>query len=324
MTDRAGISAPIADSWDTYWRGMRASSVASQGGTKHPVVADFWDGVFGEIKRVYAAPRLVDVGSGGGAVVEHLARTYGADAPDLICLDIAPGAIQALTSAWPAVHGIVADAGRIPLVSSSVDVATSQFGVEYAGDDAFGEIARIVAKDGRLALLVHHRSGKIYAECTANLDAVRRIQSAEFVPRSSRMFAAGFAACRGADRGAYEAAARDLVPAIRALETIMQRYGRDAAGGTVHRLYRDVDLIHRRIQHHDPDEVSNWLRRMEDELEAYARRMATMRDAALDGPRFQSLCAGLRERSFELERAGALVVPGQALPLAWALIARGR
>ena len=48
--------------------------------------------------------------------------------------------------------------------------------------------------------------------CTASLDAIERMQQAKFIPYAIAMFDKGFAACRGADRAAYEAAAKQLAP----------------------------------------------------------------------------------------------------------------
>jgi hypothetical protein len=60
---------------------------------------------------------------------------------------------------------------------------------------------------------------------------------------------------------------------------------------------------------------------MDDELHAFAGRMASMRDAAIDEKTFDRLCAGLRKKAFTIIRAEPFTVPGQQLPLAWVLIA---
>jgi len=66
----------------------------------------------------------------------------------------------------------------------------------------------------------------------------------------------------------------------------------------------------------------SWLARMGEELDAYAGRMSSMHDAALDEDRFGEICAGLRSRKFTIERAEPFMVPDSESPLAWALVAR--
>ena len=63
------------------------------------------------------------------------------------------------------------------------------------------------------------------------------------------------------------------------------------------------------MQNYDAAEVLAWLRDMEQEIMAYAGRMASMSEAALDEAQFDRLCAILRRSDFELTQHGALLVP---------------
>jgi len=216
---------------------------------------------------------------------------------------------------------VVADAAAIPFDAGAFDLVTSQFGVEYAGADAIIEAARLVEGGGRLVTLIHNAASSIHEECTANLEAVSRLKACGFVACALELFRAGFAACRGADRAPYEAAARRLQPAVTALEGIMTQYGVHVAGDTIVRLYDDVARIHENIQSHDPDEVLGWLQRMDSELDAYAARMSSMRGAAIDDGTFKGVCDELRNRGYALERAEAMISADRGMPLAWALVA---
>lgn len=139
---------------------------------------------------------------------------------------------------------------------------------------------------------------------------------------SIETFEAGFAAIRGGSRARYEAAAADMAPAVRAVESVLERYGAQVADGTIVRLYQDVRRMHERMQNYDAAEVLAWLRDMEQEITAYAGRMASMSEAALDEAQFDRLCATLRRSDFELTQHGALLVPENGIPLAWAVVAR--
>jgi hypothetical protein len=112
-----------------------------------------------------------------------------------------------------------------------------------------------------------------------------------------------------------------LAPAVRTLESTIEQHGTDVAAGIFVRLYEDVGRIYENIQHHDPREVLDWLAGMDSELQAYAARMASMCDAAIDSEAFDELCDGLRRQGFATIRAAALAESQEQPPLAWALIA---
>jgi len=321
MIDSKSDSSQVADSWDTYWHGTGDVGAYSSGGVSHPVILTFWDDFFRMVIQEYGAAKVIDIASGNGAVIERALAVVADERPDFTCVDVSDAAITNIRKRFPQVRGLVADACSIPLDSGSFDIATSQFGVEYAGLQAIDEVARLVAPGGRLALLLHSEVGSIHQECAASLEAIVRLQDSKFIPYAVQMLGAGFDAIRGADRAPYEAAAKQLDPAVRALEAIVSQYGEHVAGDTIARLYSDVGRIHSEIQHYEPAEVLEWLNRMDGELEAYAGRMSSMCESAIDSTTFEAICGGLRRQGFATERAEPLLAPDHDLPLAWVLVA---
>lgn len=321
MAGNEADSEPIAESWDTYWLSARDGAAYSGGGTSHPLVLQFWAEFFEHARSKYKKPRIIDVASGNGAVLDCARSAFGASVAHFTCLDISASALATLEQRFPQVHGIVADARSIPLESGSYDIATSQFGIEYAGLDAIDEVVRLVAPGGELALLLHHRMGGIYRQCAASRDAIEQLQQSAFIPLSIKAFAAGFAACRGADRHAYEAAAKQLVPAIQAVEAVMKQYGTEVADGTIARLYKDVRTMHGRLPHYEPTEVLAWLSKLQGEIKAYAGRMSSMCNVAVDGGTFEKLCTSVQSQGFEMQRAEPLANPENNMPLGWVLVA---
>jgi len=321
MIEAESDSPQVAESWDTYWHGTGDAGAYSSGGVSHPAILEFWDDFFQAVQQDYDSPRIIDIASGNGAVVERALAIFQNGQADFTCLDVSDAAITNIRNRFSHVRGIVADASSIPLDSGGFDVTTSQFGVEYAGLEAIDEAARLLAAGGRLALLLHSQAGSIHQECTASLDAISRLQKSKFIPHSIQLFRAGFEACRGADRAPYEAAATQLAPAIQALESIMKQYGEHVAGDTVARLYSDVGRIHSEIQQYEPSEVLGWLDRMDGELDTYIGRMSSMCQAAIDSDTFEQVCARLRSQGYATKRAEQLTAADQDLPLAWVLIA---
>lgn len=265
---------------------------------------------------------MIDIASGDGAIVESAIEILGEGAADITCLEISRSALEILRERFPAVKGVVADALRTPLASGSFEIVTSQFGIEYAGIDAFKEAARLLAPGGRMACLVHHRSGIIYNEGLASLDAVAGLAKSQFIPLSIVMFEAGFAACRGADRKPYDVAVQNLLPAFRQLEDLMRNHGTHVAGDTLLRLYTDVEKIDQHMEQYDQTEVIEWLTSLESGLVAYTSNMMALRDAALNEAQFLAVCDALENAGLELKQAVPLLADNLKLPIAWALTAK--
>jgi len=311
-----------SDSWDTYWRGIGAASAYSSGGVNHPLIHNFWDDFFNHQMGKLDNPRIIDIASGNGAVLKQALDIFANQPFSLSSLDVSSAAIENIAQQFPMVEGLVADAASIPLESSSFDLVCSQFGVEYAGQEAIFETARLVADGGYLVLLLHCQGSTIDLECKQSLDATRRLQDSGFIEKSSILFKAAFAAMQGAARQPYEDAAKQLAPAISSLEDIMREYGPHVAGDTIIRLYNDVDEIHQKIQRVDQQEVLSWLEGMQLELEAYAARMTTMSQAAINADDFELIKTQLDTSGFSFERAEFLQGTEHEQILAWCVIAR--
>ena len=321
MNDPKTRSPGVSAGWDSYWKGIGRTGAYSTGGVKHPAIQAFWSGFFHDVGTDYPAPRILDIASGDGAVLERALEVFGEAGASFTCLDASEAAIDNIRERFPQVRGVIADARMVPLETAAWDVITSQFGVEYAGPDALNEAARLLADGGRLGLLLHNQAGSIFLECKNSVDAIERLRASKFIPAALELFRAGFPASRGADRAPYEAAAKQLAPAVQALESIMEEYGQHVAGDTVLQLYTGVDRIHRNMQRHDPDEVLDWLRQLDDSLASFSERMSSMCACAIDDATFERICAGFRQQGYALVRAEPLAAPDDDLPLAWILIA---
>jgi SAM-dependent methyltransferase len=313
---------PETDSgWDSYWQGAGAASAYSADGTVHPSISGFWSEFFGSSQAQSDSPRIVDLASGNGALVQFALDAFEGRSVDITCVDTSEKAIGSIRERYPAVNAIVRDAADTGLPSHAFDLVTSQFGVEYAGREAIEEAVRLLAQNGRLAFLLHHTESSIHRDCEAGLDAVTRVRESRFILLATDFFSAGFEAVRGADRAPYEQAATLLNPAIRAVENVAEKHGPDVAGGVVATLYDTVKRMHQRIQHYEPAEVLDWLQSMDLQLEDYLARMSTMHAAALDERSFEEVREIMTRADCTIIDSGPLFAPGEQQPLAWALLA---
>jgi SAM-dependent methyltransferase len=322
MTNRPELeNADVGGSFDTYWHGLDEAGAFAMEAFNHPSILAFWIQFFKSVRTRYDAPRMIDLASGNGAVVDSAYAVFESAPLSIRCVNISETAIRQLTRRFPDVDGVVGDVRSISNGAERFDIVTRQFGVEYGGWETVADAARFLAPGGTLALLLHNSDGAIQAECVANLDAVRRLRDSRFIPLAKTMFEAAFDAVGGADREPYDTAAERLAPAVQAVERLFHEHGEHVAGDALATLYRDVGRIHQKIQRYDREEVVNWLERMDVELSAYSERMAGMSGASVDQDQFDSICAKLAERGCHIEQAGPFFPAGDDRSLAWALIA---
>ena len=303
--------------WNTFWQGTDKSEVSTPGGLSHPVFPGFWSVALGEFVAANPEGKVLDIGTGSGAVIEYLSLAPGVSLENATCVDLSAAAINIVQERFPAVVGVVADAKNIPLESGQFDLLTSQFGIEYAGAAAADEAIRLLSPGGSLLFLMHIRPGQLHGECTAAAEALRRVMQSDLVPLAVEFFTAGFAAVKGGDREPYENAARALNPAIKELEAILTEHGEHVAGDMLVYLHTTLQNMHSRIQHYNPDEVLNWLTTIGKELEQHERRMLSMRDAAMDEEEFKTFCSSLSSKGLRIDKAMPMQVKGEQLPVAW-------
>ena len=314
-------SSPTTNGWNTYWQGIRDSDNASAGGFGHAGFAALWTTAVTEFlaARGDSSPRILDIGTGNGAVLEALGRVSATQFENVTCTDISAAAIDNVKQHFPGISGIVADAKNIPSEAGQFDLITSQFGIEYAGPEAIDEAVRLLSPGGSLFFLMHIQPGALHNECAAAVDALRRTRDARFIELTRDLFETGFAAVGGADRAPYEAAAKAMNPAIRELEAVLTEHGEHVAGDSIVTLHATVQNMHSRMQHYDPAEVFAWLDLMQSELAKHEARMTSMQQASLDSDSFKQTCERLENLGVKIERAQAAQVQGEKLPLAWLL-----
>lgn len=310
---------PDSESWDNYWAGSGEQNAYHSDGASHPGITEFWEAFFKHVRQRIDSPFCIDLASGSGAVLAAARESYGGTLPNFLCVDVSGPALDAVKRRFPEADVLCADAGHVPLATSSCDVVTSQYGIEYAGRRAIAEMARLVGDDGHFGAVLHHRGGVLFEASTRNLDAVDRLTECRFLPRAKWLFETGFDAARGGQRGPYEAAATDFAPAIVAVDGILADHGPDVASGLIARLYDDVATIHERLTSYQPREVLLWLERMQNEVAAYRNRTEAMLDAALDADDFARVVGVLKARGFEVRTADTLQDPDGELPIAWSV-----
>ena len=313
--------------WDAFWRARDKAVSQEDAGARDPAPAHFWQAFFEREFAGRSAASLLDVACGHGAVTGiavAVARNAGM-ALEAHCADYSQAAVDELCKRFPGVEGVACDAADMPFVDGRFDYVVSQFGIEYAGETAFAEAARLVADSGTLAALVHLTDGAIQAECADNFAVAKALREAQLMPLARRAFEAGFDLIAGKITDAdFQAADKRLAPAVEAAKNILRDKGPQAAGGLLANVYRDIGYMYSRMQNYVPGEVFAWFDGMAAELDSYEGRMASMTRCALDEPQIVAIADGLTASGFSVEPPRVLSLEESGKPAAWILVARCR
>lgn len=99
--------------------------------------------------------RTLDIACGTGVLTRELPAIVG-ETPPPVGLDISPGMLEVAHRLHPAIEWRQGDAGALPFEDRSFDRVLCQYGLMFFPDrvGALGEMARVLAEGGRLAVAV--------------------------------------------------------------------------------------------------------------------------------------------------------------------------
>jgi len=296
--------------WADYWQhdDEGGEVFVNSKGRRHPALAEQWSTAF---EGVADRARVIDLASGAGSIFAHLPAGHGLR---LFAADIAEEALKALAERIPGVTTIVCSADAVPYDDGHFDLVVSQFGIEYAGIDAFTEAARLVAAGGRLVGLCHVENGYIDSNNKAQIEEARLVHETNFIDLAIDLTRAGFSA----DAEEMQRSEAAFVPAMKKIAAGMQRCPR----GIHSHMYQGFQRLFEQRRAYDEADITTWLEQMRGELNKNIDRLSRMRAAALSEADSATITenlrsAGLQEIQFEL-----FTTPGNRLPVAWKLSAR--
>lgn len=154
--------------WDDYWQTNNSSGMGCLPGSdegSEQALSSWWSHFAKGLPRKC---RHVDLASGNGVVIRKMLKSR----PDLRSVGI-----DAALSLPPPGKGFKLRSGvsmeAMPFTNKSIDVVTSQFGIEYGDKKKIGaEIARILTPNGQFAFVVHNADGPIVTHNMRRLESL--------------------------------------------------------------------------------------------------------------------------------------------------------
>ncbi|WP_306017542.1 class I SAM-dependent methyltransferase [Oceanicaulis sp. MMSF_3324] len=302
-----------ARSWNDYWLGDEAMSATQRASE---LFRDSWrewlTGVFSDNPKA----RMLDAACGAGAVTrEAIAVAEGMKAePDIVCVDIAPAAIAKLADA--PVTTLTADAKALPFEAGEFDVLVSQFGVEYAGQEALSSMGRLLAPSGRALMIAHMANGTIAKECSDNLHVLQTLIETDIVSKVSDVYMALTSTTRAVDEEVE--AFREAAEKCGAAAEAHACPARDFAV----QLFADCSNVLNNHQAYRPEDMRPWFDGQRQAIDAYAGRMNDMLKASLDEAQAQSVLEDWRRQGVEQCSVTPITLEGDSQATAWRFEAR--
>lgn len=169
--------------WTAYWKSGALHSLP--GSFQHNYtggIHDFWLRTFGPLDSTH---RVLDIGTGNGALPALLCQLKQASMPTVDAIDIA-----AITPSWLGAEPRhcqelirfhpETSIEQLPFAAASFDLVVSQYGFEYTQRErAIREVARTLAPHGTVALVMHHADSHLIRVAKEELSLTDWLLSAD-------------------------------------------------------------------------------------------------------------------------------------------------
>lgn len=283
-----------ANAWSRYWASGQGYSCFAQG--KPFDTSRLWADVF---DGVAPGARVLDLAAGGGALtclaVGHPSKfqVTGVDYADT--LSPITGAVMR--------PGIRLEA--LPFADGAFDLVISQFGIEYADPVmAHEEAARVLARSGQVAFLIHHDEGEVAKGSARAAERAERLIGSEGLVQS--VIALGQAV---AERRATQA---HLDKVARALSQAQS----DSVDSTVGWALGFVQELMAKRALFPPEYLIENGETLRAELDAFVIRARAMADAAQSAGKIDDLKRRYEAAGFAEFQSRIVPDEGQS-PVAW-------
>lgn len=290
----------MAREWKNFWNHLDESGDVCTGAAE--LMQSHWDA---ELRPLLANTRdvaIADLACGSGVVgrsARAIAEESGGSAK-LTFVDVAAAALEKVRS-LAGEHGdtfIEASLLDLSLAPSSQDIVVSQFGLEYAGLEAFSVAAELVRPGGHLIVMSHVKNGAVWDECASDRLALNAVLEPDVLERVERLVDE-----TDTDRRmAGEQALADQ------LGNIQRQIEGQNGGGVdyVQKLLPDLLRLYVRRAAYDRIQITSWLTAQREKVTSFRDRMVSMVDAALSEEDIKAVFgrldgAGLSNKSCKLQ-----------------------
>ena len=163
--------------WSEYWRQGHLTSFGED-------IKDNYKGCLAALWTTFFKPfqsadmRIVDVGTGNGALIDLAINNAGCQSPHFYGIDSASLVVPSNLKKDNITFYSQTPVEALPFVDNTVDIVVSQFGVEYSDITiAVNEILRVLKPAGKIKFVIHHNESSIVNPNRRTLQAATRLTS---------------------------------------------------------------------------------------------------------------------------------------------------
>jgi ubiquinone/menaquinone biosynthesis C-methylase UbiE len=300
------------ENWSDYWQheGVDGEVFVNKQGGKHPFLAQYWQQQFSTQKP---GAKIIDIAAGAGSIYSHLSADHSFE---LHAADISRDALDLLRQRIPRTITHVCPATSIPLSDHGFDFVVSQFGIEYAGIEAFAEAGRLVKPSGQLSLLCHYQGGYIDAKNQRMLEGAKIAKYSNFVSDARALITAAFNVS-----GAENADVTKLLDNFTASQQTLENAIKKSPQGVHTHLHSGFKQLYERRSAYDLADITHWLEDMSADIEKNILRLTEMCHAASSKADIKQIVLRLADQNFIGITQEPVILPDHKLPVAWAITA---
>jgi len=305
------------ENWSKYWEneGTDGEVFVNNEGGRHPFLAKYWQQQFAAL---HPTAKVLDIAAGAGSIFSDLPDDHGFE---LHAADISSQALELLRQRIPTTTTHVCPATNVPLADASFDFVVSQFGIEYAGVEAFIEASRLVKVGGSLSLLCHKRNGYIDGRNQKMLDSAQIAKYSNFVAGATALITAAYNPQAAKEQTGTDQSIEKIQANFDGSRKALENSIKSSPEGVHAHLYFGFKQLFDRRQAYDLIDITRWLEDMSVDIDRNIMRLTEMCEAALSQADVKRITLKLSEYGFVDINDRAVILPEQEVPVAWAITA---
>ena len=299
--------------WNNYWN-QGTVTTFSEGNFETGYIGpikDFW---IEQFARLGQSAVIVDLATGNGAIpliAAHYMKSTGKDwrIVGVDYADIKPP-IENIKELSSVTFHSSTPIENTNIETSSVDLVTSQYGIEYADlDKAVGEVHRILKQGAAFSVVMHHPESLVVKQSTRDIFQTRLCLEVEEFDKKVENLISIVGDARTPQQKKQLKNNPDAENAREQINTSLERIYRELAEQEADQMLKITQTFLRvfgDLSYKSKQDKIDFIKEVSNSMLAYSARMESMKKASLDDSEYMLFVENLRKSGFHIKESGLL------------------